>query len=501
MDFIGWSYDIAREQSPQEASLRSMLARSLEAGYNAVGFYLEHRFAYPSAPWAAGPGCLTPALTRKMIEEFAPQGLRIIPFLNTLGHMEGFIRSEGGQWLAEGPGSGSLQMCPSRPECVEFARNLVADAMSAFDDEWVHLGGDETNQLGQCPLCSERADSIGKAGIYAEYFAPLCEWVLSQGRRPCLWGDMLIEHPDVLSRLPKETVIFDWHYGSGPRESTGLFRSRGFDVVCCPAVHTYDSAWCYLDVTRSNIDEHTLAAKELGALGVCVTTWEFMFLTNYASTMPVIYSAGRRIARGDDWRSALAAEGGQGYADAAEILGVEIPNVSAFLKYPGWRRLRDAFVIKQNPLYLWQEWREEACGVVGDTILRLCDDAARHIQEDDPLMWAVIFYRTAVRFVREAESARLAYAAHEDWPKAFDEFLANELAPMRDRAIAIAKEGGSAADQFRIERIIGRARSVSRSCDIQPKEECGAHRPAFETLMHEAYVPGDQAAWRTGQYR
>ncbi len=53
-----WLYDIAREQSPTYDVMRRMCDVTLEAGYNAIGLYLEHRFAYPHAPWAQGSGAL-----------------------------------------------------------------------------------------------------------------------------------------------------------------------------------------------------------------------------------------------------------------------------------------------------------------------------------------------------------------------------------------------------------------------------------------------------------
>ena len=165
----GWMYDIAREQSPREDCVRDLLLQSKDAGYGGVGLYLEHRYAYPSVPWAAAPGSLTPESVGRLRTDPDLSGLRIIPFLNTLGHMEGFIRAEGGQWLAEGPGKGFLQLCPSRPECAEFAWTLVSDAMEAFDDEWVHLGGDEARQLGQCPRCAGRVKSGGVAALYGDY--------------------------------------------------------------------------------------------------------------------------------------------------------------------------------------------------------------------------------------------------------------------------------------------------------------------------------------------
>ena len=179
---IGWMIDLARDPPPAREWLQDALHGAAGAGYDAVGLYLEHRFAYPSAPWAAAPGALTPETVRALDRS----GLRLIPFLNTLGHMEGFIRAEEGRGLAEGPATGSLQMCPSRESCVTFAEGLIADALDVFDDEWVHLGGDETKQLGRCPACE------GRTGLYARHFARLCRFVLDRGRRPCPWGHLLL---------------------------------------------------------------------------------------------------------------------------------------------------------------------------------------------------------------------------------------------------------------------------------------------------------------------
>ncbi|MGE3181267.1 MAG: family 20 glycosylhydrolase, partial [Phycisphaerae bacterium] len=290
--FIGWMYDIAREQSPRPHVLRDMLRQSLESGYNAVGFYLEHRFAYASAPWAADRGVVTPALVKELQEEFTPQGLRIIPFLNTLGHMEGFVRAEEGRKYAEGSRFGTEQICPSREECVRFAKNLIDDAIDAFADDWLHIGGDEPWQLGTCPLCKQRVDEVGKAGLYGEFYRDLCDYVLEKGKRPGLWADMLNEHPDALEYLPKETILFDWQYDKRPLETSQKLRDAGFDIICAPALHTYDAAWCHLDQSIDNIEAHKRDAEALGALGVLLTTWEMAYFTQYATVMPIIYAVG-----------------------------------------------------------------------------------------------------------------------------------------------------------------------------------------------------------------
>ena len=497
MDFIGWSIDIAREQSPSEAWLSEVLTRSREAGYNAVGLYLEHRFAYPSAPWAAGEGCLTPQVARRLVDGCKDAGPRIIPFLNTLGHMEGFIRSQGGQWLAEGDAVGSLQMCPSREACIDFARGLVADILEVFDDEWVHLGGDETKQLGECPQCSERAKTIGKAGIYAEYFGPLCRWVLDRGRRPCLWGDMLLNHPQAMDAIPRETVIFDWQYESRPAESTKTLREHGFEVICCPSIQTYNSGWCFLDATQQNIDEHAEDADACDTLGVMVTTWEQCFFSHYGSILPLVMAAGRRLSGGMGWKAALEASGGPAYARAADSLGNRIPAASAFLAPDTWRQLRDRFVMRQDPFELWRDWRGEACGSAGDEIDRLCLEARNGLADDSELQFPIALHRLAVTWVRLVELAYRAYVRHDLAAAASQLDKASPLLlAIRPELERIAAAGGSQADVSRLDLLAEKARIVADRVRALPKG--AAQLPAFETLIDDAYVPCDQMAWRTG---
>lgn len=502
MPITGWTLDLAREQSPSISRLSELVGASRGAGYDALGLYLEHRFAYRSAPWAGGPGCLAPAgvaAIRHAAQAAEGGGIRVIPFLNTLGHMEGFIRARGGEWLAERAGAGSLQMCPSRPECVAFARDLVRDALESFSDEWVHVGGDETRQLGMCPLCAERAAGIGGVGgLYADYFSSLCRWLLAQGRRPCLWGDMLLRHPEALERLPKETLIFDWQYFQRPRESTALLRSRGFDVVCCPSIQSYNSGWCFLDATTEIIDAHAEDAAALGALGVFVTTWEFSYFTQFAGYLPLVLAAGRRVARGDPWQRAIRECGGERYARAAELLGNELPRAAEFLRRGTWRQMRDALVIRQNPFQLWLRWRDEACGPAGDAILGVCARAARELPDGPPraaLAFAIELHAVAVDWVRLVERAATAYA-EQRLETALTELHcgADLLERLRPGLRAAAQEGGSTADIRRLDRLLEKcAAVVGRLRELDPS---GPYWPSFATLVHDGYVAGDQAGWR-----
>lgn len=303
MNLRMWMLDVAREQSPTIGDLRRYLDVTQESGYNAIGLYLEHRFAYPSTPWSHGTGCITPEMILRIQDEYPD--LQIVPFINLLGHFEGMIYTEPGKRYREQTFKG-LQACPSTPEFVELCHGLIDDTVSIFKSNLIHIGGDETQQLGACPICAKRvgeaADPFkggetadGKAVIFGEHFGPLARKVQELGRRPAVWGDMFLEHPSALEAMPKETLIFDWQYFESPLATAGQFIEKGFEVVTAPAILTYNALWCHIAQSEQNVRDHVEAVQELNAHGVCVTTWECGLFGNYETLFPIIRACGEML--------------------------------------------------------------------------------------------------------------------------------------------------------------------------------------------------------------
>ncbi len=487
-----WLYDLAREQSPTATQLLERSRAAAANGYDAVGLYLEHRFAYPSTPWAHGDGILTPQMVRDL-RAALPDGPRLIPFLNVLGHTEGFVRTRGGAHLAEGPARFSASICPSHPAAQQFARMLIADALEVFDDEWVHIGGDETWQLGQCPLCSVRAEKIGKDGLYAEHLGPLCHWLVERGRRPCLWGDMLLQHPHALDALPRETILFDWQYDRAPGETSRVFRERGFDVVCSPAVKSYHAPWLFLDQTRENVDLHRRDAADLGALGICVTSWECFGLSDYRSLLPVVYACGQRLADERDWTEAIRANSDDAYVEAAEILGATIPNRSEVLRRTGLDRFRFLFLLGQDPFALWRAWRGEVRGEIGPGIAADLARVDRILPDGHTLRRAWLVLDVALRWVQQVEQAAERYAVDPAESRAALQAGRMQLERLVPLAEEIAAEGGSSVDPVRIARVLDHVAGVIDN--VPTGRGLQRAQPAFDELLRRDYVPGDQAGW------
>lgn len=502
-----WMVDIAREQLLGLEELRRLCDLTLAGGYNALGLYFEHRFATPSLPWAAGVGATNPDDITILQSEYP--NLQLIPFLNLLGHFEGMLYTEHGKRYREETLRG-MQACPSCPEFTELAERLIDDAVSIFRSEWIHVGGDETYQLGRCERCKARIAALpegtdGKAHLYGEHFGPLARKVLAAGRRPAVWGDMFLDHPTALEAMPKETVIFDWQYFGAPEASAIKFREAGFEVVLCPTIQTYSAIWCHLPVAERNVRDHVRAVPTTGALGVCVTTWEYGLMGNLATLGPALRAAGDLLSADpsnvdlpDEPEAMLAAyeRASPAYRRWAELMGVELNRLGGVFRPDGHRhRLKSRLLLYSNPFLAWVHHREELCGPTGDAALKIAQ-AAVDIAPDSDTRGLADLLKQGILFVQFVERAAHAYAEGKPGE------AITALSPARQvfedlekiAQATLLNVGGSRADVERCRIARQAVETAIKRIKLYGDGSLG-YLPAFEILTHPKFVPHDQACW------
>lgn len=486
-----WMLDIAREQHPTDDHLRLFARHALDSGYDALGLYLEHRFAFPSAPWAHGMGCVQPESIHMLQREFP--SLQIIPFINLLGHMEGFLYTEEGRdWRSE-PFRG-LQAGAHAPGFAAFADQLLEDTLQIFDSEWIHIGGDETAQLDRHPLDKaivESASGDGKALIYGEHFGRLSRRVLEAGRIPAIWGDMLLDHPEAADSIPKETVVFDWQYRTGLRESASRLKEMGYRVIGCPTLHVYSAPWMHLEASERNVREVAQDVRDLQLDGFCLTTWEFGLMSSVDTILPAVKSSAA-IARDPSEASLL--DGYEG--EWARLMGVELEKVGGMFAYSGWRSsLKTRLLLMRNPFMLWFHHHEELTGPKGLEALQICEQAL-FVAPGEAEQGITLFVRGAIEFTLLAEEARRLYAEGDA------EGAVAKLAPTRYLFETLeqvarrthARIGGSRADMERCKLARERVEQAIRMIRAYGRGELG-YRPAFEVITHPNFVPHDQGCW------
>lgn len=488
-----WTYDVAREQSPPREFLSEVARMSLDAGYDALGLYLEHRFRYPGLEWAHGQAALGPDDVRWMRREFP--GLDVVPFVNVLSHMEGFLYCQEGQPMAEEPMRG-MQANPWHPGSQETVRRILEGVLAAFDSEVVHLGGDEAAQLGRHPDSARflEGSGDGKAAAYAAHIGPLCERVLQSGRRPALWADMVLEHPEAADGIPEQTMLFDWQYEGGCASSLATLRAMGFEVVCCPTVHVFDAAWCHVPETEANVRAVAADAHAGAAAGACLTTWEAGLFGAYPTVLPAVRWAAGELRSPGSAGSLLDAFGAS--RPWAEALGVRLNQSGGVFGFDGHRsRFKCRLLLYGDPFLLWRRHGAELCGPVGDAALEACLEAERHSTTAVERQCAE-FVRLGVEFARSAEAASLEYGAERPEGAVRTLATARQVFELLERAAlrSHAEFGGSLADVERCRAARRHVEEVVRRVRAYGRRELG-YLPAFEALTDRRFVPHDQGCW------
>ena len=70
---------------------------------------------------------------------------------------------------------------------------------------------DEPFELGK-GKSKEACDKKGLGNVYLEYVLKAYEEVKKYKKIPMMWGDVLINHPELLKKLPKDMIFIDWGY-------------------------------------------------------------------------------------------------------------------------------------------------------------------------------------------------------------------------------------------------------------------------------------------------
>jgi hypothetical protein len=99
-----------------------------------------------------------------------------------------------------------------------------------------------------------------------------CAIVRDLGKRPVLWADMVLKHPEALDELPRDIIFIDWNYGwaldrfgSDPR----ILIEHGFEVWGSPALRSNPDNYFLLGRDRkiqqrfSELNRHLLYPAEL----------------------------------------------------------------------------------------------------------------------------------------------------------------------------------------------------------------------------------------------
>lgn len=301
----GYMMDISRDRVPTRGTLERIVDLLALCRINQFQLYTEHTFAYRdhACVWRdASP--LTADDVKWLDGICSEKGIGLVANQNTFGHMDRWLRHPEHRERAEAPDGFEGVDGKHRPAAVlaptqgnaDFALSLVRELMENFSSRRVHIGCDETFELG-LGRSRERVAEQGRGRVYLEHLLRLMRPLHAEGTEVLFWGDILRRAPELIPELPRDdTVALAWHY-EAPVEavavpSAGLadmerlgFTTRGFvDQVLpfaeadfpywvCPGTSTWNSLIGRLPNARANLLDAAVVGREFGARGYLITDW------------------------------------------------------------------------------------------------------------------------------------------------------------------------------------------------------------------------------------
>jgi hypothetical protein len=190
----------------------ALLEDLAEWGYNAVILEYENMFPYARCRRAVHRDAWSPRQIQQFTRKAAGLGIQVIPLIQCFGHLEFVLRLPAYRRLAENPEHPS-ELCPCKDGASRLVQAMIDEVLTAHPQTpYIHIGGDEVWSLGTCPRCRRNVRRLGKSRIYIDFVKPFIDQVLAAGKRPILWADMLLAHPEALDAMSRDAVLCDWEY-------------------------------------------------------------------------------------------------------------------------------------------------------------------------------------------------------------------------------------------------------------------------------------------------
>lgn len=264
--------DISRGPVPTLEYMKYQIRRFAELKINTLTYYTEHVVRTEKHPEFAPPGGALSIAEWKELSEYAKEYyIELIPNFQSLGHAEKVLLCPKFQNIAES----NTMYALTKPETLEFMRDIYTEMSPAFESKFFHVNCDETFDIGRGPS-SEKVKELGVGRVYTDYMNQLSSILKDNGKRMMMWGDIVLQHPEILDILPKETVMMTWEYSDYDSYSKWIdpFVEKGFDFIICPGVLNSSRISPNYKMGIPNIQNFIKQGIEKGAIGVLNTVWD-----------------------------------------------------------------------------------------------------------------------------------------------------------------------------------------------------------------------------------
>ena len=286
----GFYHDVTRGRVPKLETLKALVDELALCKYNSLQLYVEDAFAF-----AQLDGVMSADETLSAAEIIELDGychdrfIELVPSVSSFGHLYNLLQSENYKHLCEYENYEPTQhywiekmahhtIDVGNDESIEVIKSMIDQFIPLCRSDKFNICCDETFDL-----C--RGKNAGKdAGEeYFKFVSKIVDHVKSRGKRVMMWGDIVLNHPEHLSKLPDDVIMLNWTYEKEPKEAKiAAFDGTPFTKYVCPGTSSWNRFIEETDRSSGNITSLAIYGKRHGATGILTTNWG-----DYGNTCPL----------------------------------------------------------------------------------------------------------------------------------------------------------------------------------------------------------------------
>ncbi len=292
----GIYHDTARGKVPKLETMLQLIDDLAHLKINEFQLYIENNFQFKKHPEMYNDtDPFTPEELQQMDQACRARHIDFVPSLTSLGHFEKILSRPRYRALAEATAEelaktdinpawakqAPWSLCVTDPRSKKLLRDMYAEFLPNFSSPTFNICCDEAFDLGygrSKPL----ADKIGRGRLYLNWINFCNSLARKHGKKIQLWGDIIINHPELVAELPNDATILEWGYEADHPfdEHCELFTRRAKanpksrrELYVCPGT----SSWLTFAGRSKNAFENIHNAARAGikhnAKGILITDW------------------------------------------------------------------------------------------------------------------------------------------------------------------------------------------------------------------------------------
>ena len=300
----GLMLDISRAKVLNVSSIKKIIDLMAELKYNHLELYVEgFSYEYKNIKEALADKNYLTQEEYLEVEKYAIEKyIDFVPNQNGFGHMSDWLALDKFKELAECPDGfeiwGSKRppstLDPTNPKSFELVKQMYEEMIPFTKSKYFNMNFDEPYELGH-GKSKEECLKTSTEDVYIEYLEKLANVVRKYNKTPMIWGDVLVKHPDKISKLSKDIVFIDWGYNKAYDfvNHAKMLEELKVKYLLAPGTSTWSSITGRFIDMKETIENSTCSSKKYHGLGILLTDWGDMGHLQYlpSSYLGFIYGA------------------------------------------------------------------------------------------------------------------------------------------------------------------------------------------------------------------